>query len=451
VINAYVEKLQDGRVCHRTVAGLRELFDVTGFENCRGFIEVGNVLLAVMNDRVFSVTEGSGGVYTVTNLGALSGTDRVYLARNNKTPTPDIVAVTGGNAFVLTTGGAPASYPDADVGSPNSVDFQGGYFVFTYGDGTVRSSALNDTAISTLDFANAERRPDALLRGFALGDTFYFCGDDSIECWKVDPNNDVGFPFSYVTTIERGLAGAEAIAGNEASWTNIGIFVGNDNIVYKMAGYQIQPISTPAIQRLIEQYGDASTLKACVYSFSGHPIWELTSDDWTICYDLSTDSWHERKSYGLNNTRARCSVRAFDKWLRGDALTGKVFEVDENYKREAEEPIVSELEGAITASFPNRAVITRCDIDAVMGVGIASGDVPTQTEPQIEISWSLDGGATYSNPVLRGLGAQGKYSNQIRVNRLGMTAYSGFRLKLRWSPAVHVLIFGASIEAESRK
>ena len=48
-----------------------------------------------------------------------------------------------------------------------------------------------------------------------------------------------------------------------------------------------------------------------------------------------------------------------------------------------------------------------------------TGEATQGDDPQVELSWSDDGGATYGNPVARSTGATGDYMASVRWYRLG--------------------------------
>ena len=96
----------------------------------RGFLPVGGVLLAAYRDRLVRLT--SDGV--VIDLGALPGSRRINLARNNRAPVPDVVAVTEYGAYVLSTDGPPAPLTiPSGLPAPNSCAFLFGFLFFTAG------------------------------------------------------------------------------------------------------------------------------------------------------------------------------------------------------------------------------------------------------------------------------------------------------------------------------
>lgn len=448
LVNAFPEKLDDNRLKISRVPGIRSIIETTDHAHCRGMIVINGVVLTALDDRLYTITE-SAGTYALNNIGALSGSEPVYFARNNKSPSPDIVAVTDSTAYVidLTTGASP--YPDSDVGSPNSVCFLGGYFFFSYGNARMRASGLNDTSINSLDTAFAESKPDGLLRVIPLGKNLYACGPQTIEIWP-NAGNATGFPFSYLDTMPRGIASADAIAGYEDDWSNVLIFAGSDNVVYRINGNIPEPVSTISVSKSLESLTDKTTLRACVYGHQGHAVWALTSSDWTWCYDTMTQSWFERKSYDSEVWRAAASVKCFGKWVIGDAASGKFGVIDPTYGYEFGDPLTATVVSSTMSGFPRRAVMSRLDLDILSGVGDADGAEPIETDPSVSISWSFDGGVTFGSPVVRQVGEQGKYKRGVRVNRLGAASAKGAQIRIDMSDPVPFSLFGGDITVEAR-
>jgi hypothetical protein len=448
LVNAYAETLDDGRVVRRRVPGLVQVFEVEGSAHMRGFIEVGATLYLALDGRLASAAL-AGTTWTVTDLGALPGTGPVTFARNNKSPTPDIVCVADDTAYVISPTAPPAAYPDTDVGSPNSVTAIDGYFVFTYGDARACSTGLNTTSIDTLDTAFAEAKPDGLQRGVTFRGELFLMGFGTIEVWQ-NTGNPVGFPFSRVTVIPRGLAGPGAVAGFEDGWTNTLLFVGDDNVVYRLDGYVPVRISTHAVDRAIEALSDKSALEAFVFMTAGHAFWVLRSPAWCWVYDLTMQTWHERRSHGSQTFRGSQSVRAFERWLVGDQTSGQVFEIGETAQREGSDPLVARVESLVTGDFPNRATVNRLDIDIVTGTGNAAGLDPIETQPVCLVSWSRDGGTTFGQPVRRAIGMQGCTRQRVSVNRLGLIEPAGLVVAVECADPVPFTVIGAHVGARPR-
>jgi hypothetical protein len=450
LINGYAVKTEQGArspILWKRSAGLRQILNITGHAHCRGFIFVGTTLLAVLDERVYAVTL-AGGVFSVANLGELAGTDPVTIARNNAA-TPNIIAVCQAGTFNLFVDAAPTAFADGDLPALNSVAGMNGYIIGTTGSGEIWASELNSVAVESDAFTAAQMKPDGLRRGVAFRGEFFAMGDNSIQVY--DETGDSPFPLRYKTTIPRGICGTLAVAGFEDGWANELIWVGEDNVVYQLAGYTPQPVSNDDVSRAIASAADRTLIEAYVYMDGRNAFWGITSPgEWTWELNLSTGAWNERRSYQRADWRARFSVKAFDRWIVGDDASGKLFAIDESYRREDGDPLIWIIESGSNAAFPARVVIPRIDLDFTAAVGRAPGEDAIETDPVVMIAWSLDGGYTWGNEVRRALGRQGQGGARVTVTPVGQTQAKGVRFRLRISDPVHVGFMGGAMPASVR-
>ena len=85
------------------------------------------------------------------------------------------------------------------------------------------------------------------------------------------------------------------------------------------------------------------------------------------------------------------------------------------------------------------------------GVGIATGIDPVHTDPSVEISWSDDGGRTWSNPIIRALGRQAETMTRVTLLNTGVTGVQGRRWRLDVSDPVYVGFLGGTQSTEVRR
>src|SRR5262245_55503314 len=412
----------------RRAPGLRQ-FATTGRSGHRGSILVGSTLYAAFANNITRFDAAGA----ATSVGALNGTAKVFWARNNRVPTPDIVVVDPDNGASIITASSVSSYPDADVGAPNSVCFLDGYFFFTYGDGICRASDLNATSIDPTTFIKCEGKPDGLLRALAFSD-LYLAGTDSIEVWHDTAEAAPAFPFSRLKVIPKGIIGRYAVTGFEDGIGKGIVFVGNDRVVYVLNGYVPVAISTPAVIEAIEAHlaagGDPAQIELFPYVVNGRACIVMTSSSWTWVFDLDAVEWHERASYLSSSWRATGAVKAFDKWIAGDRVSGSLVEISGLARDETGAPLVFEIESGPVAKFPARVSVAQAAFDLAQGVGEATGPDPIATDPQVAISYSDDGGFAWSAPRLRRLSRQGEVKGPIRLSKCGTTKTTGRRWPL---------------------
>lgn len=449
LINAYAEKLGDGGrapVSIRRAPGLTA-YAQTGLRNLRGARMAGGRLLAAFSNRLIAV-EADG---SMSDVGSLPGERRITLARNNRAPVPQVVAVTEYGAVLIGPGGAPEPLPiPAELPMPNSVEFLLGWFFFTAGDGTAYASALNDATFNTLDRTKEQGRSAGLLRAIGFrGELFLFGPQDTgVYGGQAQAN---GFPLARVTGIPRGLVGPWAVAGHEDGWSNELIWVADDAVVYKLSGYTPQRISNHDVERDLAAAAkvDPRAIEACVFQAGGHAFWSVSMPGRTWVYDLATEAWHERASHGEDRWRATQSAKAFGRWLVGDRQGSALLEVREDIFDEAGEPLRMRIESLPGEAFPQRLAIPRADFDFVVGQAGAVGDV-TRADPSVLVSWSDDGGETYSSPLTRRLGRQGERRARVNVLRTGLAGVQGRTWRLDVSDPVYCALLGGAMAVEAR-
>jgi hypothetical protein len=453
IINGYAEPLGKDVLAKKGLAppavvwrkspGL-SLFGASANTGFRGGLLVGSSLYAAWGNKASTFT--SGGVETALT-GTLNGTEKVFWARNNKTPTPDVVCVAPGTGGFIVTPSAVSSWSAA--GAPNSVSFMDSYFLLTYGDGTIQASDQNATTINTLNKTTAQSKPGGLTRGLPFNGQFFALGPNFGEVYT-DTANATGFPFSRSYVLQRGLLGPYAIAGHEDGFASALMWVADDFSVVQHNGTPNPlKISPPDLDRLIAGVSDKTTLEASVYISQGHPKWVLSCPSFTWEFDLGSKKWNERASYQQSRWRAISGISAFGKWIAGDTQAGQLIYVDPNAYSEVGNPLGFQLESGPVLNFPNRTRVARADFNFVVGVGQATGQDPIATDPSVGISWSDDGGITWSNEYVRKLGRQAT-PQRITMLRTGMTGVQGRRWRLKVSDPVYVAFLGATQDTQLR-
>jgi hypothetical protein len=444
LINVYADSLGDtagSKFALRRVPGLTA-FGTTVQAGFRGMQSVGNTLYSAWSGKAVKHTTAGGAATILT--GTLPGIVPVIWARNNAS-VPDLVAVAPGDGAFSVSTTAISAYPDIDVGQPNSVCNLKGFFIFTSGDGKMIASDVNSTNINALNFANAESKPDTLYRAVPMPNgQLLACGSDSMEVWG--GINTTGFPFSYISTIPLGIAGPYCITGSEDGWGQGLFLTASDFGVYQLSGYQPTKISPPDLDRLIEAVVDKSTILMSVFVAGGHSFVRVRSPTWTWIYDVNVQKWHERQSYLTAVGRSLTSHKFNGKWYAGDSLSGNIVLIDPAAATEVGNPLTAIVETGPMGNFPNGARINRLDLFVSVGVGIATGLDPIQTDPSIEIAISRDNGITWSAPWVRKLGRQAIGSTKVTVNNLGHVGPQGAKLRFAVSDPVHVAIMGGDIE-----
>lgn len=411
----------------------------------RGGLLVGNTLYAAWDGELYTVNvSGERELF-----GTLSGSDKIFIARNNAA-TPNVVIVSNATAYEL-SGASVISYSDGDVGSPTCVCGHLGYFFFGYGDGDLLASGLNAVTINTLDAARTESNPDGVENMVSYDGQLYVFGKATVEVWG-DPTNPSGFPLTRIGyNIRPGLKTAHTVSGWEPEFGNPFIYVGSDNSVRQMVGYEPTKISPPDLDDLIADVVFPDTqLDSLCYVARGHAFWQLNGPTWSWVYNVNNQTWHERKSYLSEKSTLTRSIPAFDKWLVGDTTATDLYRFDHVLQQEAGDPIIAQMESVGEKAWPNRLRVPRADFDFTVGIGESTGADPIETDPTVMIEWSDDGGRTWSTPWNRKLGRQAISQQRVTVLNTGLTGPMGRKWRWTISDPVHVGFMGSAMDVEIR-
>jgi len=440
LINCSAEPIADGRSVRHRQPGLTT-FAVTGQTGYRGSLLVNNALFAAFNGRLVKVD--AAGV--VSDIGALAGTKKVEMARNNLVPTCQVAIVTENGAFLTdASGAAPVAWPDADLPFPNSVCFQDGYFFFGIGDRRVFATGINSSSVDPLCFTTAESKSqDALIRVVAHKGLLFVFTTAGCEVWSDTANPAPGFPYSRLAVLDRGLIAPTALAGWEEGFGNL-LWVGDDCGVYRLgAGLQPDKVSPPDLDRLLQAQAkiDPTQLEAGCYTHTGKSFWTISGPGFTWEFSLQSQKWNERMSLlgGLfTRWRGIFGTLAFNKWLLGDTQSGNIGAIDGLTYTEFGTQQICRIESGLVADFPVRTRVARVDFEFQPGVGVATGIDPIQVDPTVEISWSDDGGTQWSVPIMRKLGRQADGRHACYATSLGMSGRYGRRWRLDIADPVYV-------------
>ena len=85
------------------------------------------------------------------------------------------------------------------------------------------------------------------------------------------------------------------------------------------------------------------------------------------------------------------------------------------------------------------------------GIAVDISATATQTAPVCAISWSMDGGVSFGNPLIRGLGAQGHSKRtRVSVKNCGLSSSLGNRWRLDVTDAVYTGFMGGTQSSDPR-
>ena len=339
---------------------------------------------------------------------------------------------------------------------------------------TVCASDLYDgTAFNALAASPVSAAPDAVQALANLHQQLWIIKEYTSEVWydAAVPTSQ-GFPFMRIpgTVIDYGTPAPHSVArGSDALFflanqrnNDGGEFVG----VVAISGFAPQIVSPPQITYRMGLYPMLSDAFGYCYSEGGHTFYVLTfpSGNATWVYDATTAMWHERstwtggqalsgatpangagmapQSYQIGRHVGNCYANFSGMHLVGDWQSGDIYEMRSDLYTDNGLPLVSVrcAQHLYDANAMGRLFVRRLALDMETGTGDASSGLV----PSCALSWSDDGGRTWSSDYTASMGAAGRYKARVVWRRLGSFRDRIFRIAI--SDPVKRIVIGASAE-----
>lgn len=320
----------------------------------------------------------------------------------------------------------------------STIAFLGGWGVGNKpGTGEFYISSLYDFLDwDALDFANAEASPDDVVAVYATQGFLFVMGEFNTEVWGVTGALD--FPFSRVGgALEWGLIGQDSIAKLGESVAFLARNRLGENQVIMVSGGQAMPISTPDIDRLINDNSDLTGSTAFSFMTNGHQMYVLNAGSETWMYDLKSQLWSQLKSHEIERYRGEIAETFINKIIVSDYSSGKLYRMSDSTYTENGEPIRMEIIGKCLHKNRDYLRINSIQVDMEQGVGKTTGQ---GSDPQMMLSVSRDQGHTFGSERWQCIGKKGKYAHRTIWRRFGTAR--DFTLKLAITDPVKRCITG---------
>ena len=391
----------------------------TGGSLVRALRNVEGALYAVIDTDLVAIS--TTGARTV--LGTVPGTTRCSMTHNQITNGNEIVVVNGSQGFVYNSATNLFEQITDDAFEGSIITAYLNQYILHVESGRrywFHSDLADAKQYISLDRYEGESNPDRMVSLLVDHQEVWVFNERSIDLFVNSVSESAAFERASGTSIEIGCAStfSPAKCDNSVFW------LGNDGIFYRANGYSPMRISTHAIESAINDL-DWSQCHSMVWEDRGHKVvyWSFPDGN-TWGYDVATQTWHRRKSYGFENWRMNHCVYWNGQWITGDAYSGNLYTLDWNTHTEASLPIERIRVTGVTHSNQNRFRVDG--VEAVVSVGEAA---QADTDFTLELCWSDDGGYTYGNWQGRSLGAVGAYYTRLLWRRLGMARHRTWKIR----------------------
>ena len=378
--------------------------------------------------------------FSTTTLGTITGSGRVSMADNG---TQLMILVPGGNGYIYNEdAGTPfAQITDVDFtanGNPQHVRFIDGYFAVSTDSKKWIISALNDgLAWSALDFGTAESDPDVIVAPVVVKNQIFITGSETTEGFQNLVST--GFPFQRNNIfLDKGCFAPFSLVKSSGTFFMVGGGTDEGPAVWQFTGNNFQKISTTPIDTILAGYSDAELGTAFGWSYAqdGAYFVGFSLPDRSFVFDLTTQKWHERKSQVNEATtrwRVNSIVTAYGRLLVGDAVDGRIGELDTDVYTEYGENIIRIVS---TQPFTNQGNGIRVPIlELTMEAGVGNSDVP---DPVISLAFSKNG-KTFGYERTRKIGKIGESTRRVfwrKNGRFARFVVARFRLSDAVKPVI---------------
>jgi len=319
-----------------------------------------------------------------------------------------------------------------------SVVFIDGYFILAEKD-TDRfwlTGLYDGATIDPLDFSTAEGDPDLIQSLIADQRQLQILGETSMSSWYNSGDSDNIFQRYQGGFKQTGCAAkfSPARIDNTIMWLSQNDR-GHAQVVQLGEGYLPRVVSTSELDYELSTYSTVSDAFSYAYQFEGHEFYVINfpTERRVWAYDVSTQRWHQR-AHSINGLfpdreRYNCHVFAFGKHLLGDYSNGKIY-------------AFSSTTHTFDGTRVERVVVTPNITDEERRIRLSSlqldmeegtGDPNVTTDTSIWLSYSRNGGHTYSNEIDGGVGDAGAYAKRVMWRRLGWGRNWTFKIRT-WTP-----------------
>jgi hypothetical protein len=399
--------------------GLKQLVD-SSISGNRGALSMKEVPYFVNGNSLISVS--SAGV--VTNHGTIAGSGYVSMATNGQYM---VIVAPGGNAYAYDNVALTLTQiTDPDFRTSDTVVFKDGYFVFSSSDGAVFfNSSLNDPFnYDALDFGTAEISSDKIVSLHVNHNELFVIGLETTELFQ--NIGGAGFPFQRIpgANIQKGSHARFSPLEFDNTFCFVGGGLNEQTAIWKVTGSaSAQKISSDAIDKEIQRFTKAEIEASFSITFARHgqflALFTFESTriaSRTFVYNATASAymqgniWFELQTGVYDNRwRVQSIVQAYGKLLVGDQSTGIIGEIDTDTLDYYGDEI---FRSSTTAPFSeNGMALFAGEFEATLqsGVGLTVGQ---GSDPQIRMSFSDDGGRTFSDEFRRSIGKIGEYGHR---------------------------------------
>ena len=279
-----------------------------------------------------------------------------------------------------------------------------------------------ETDPDPLNFASAERYSDDLQGVATISDEIWFFGDNNEEVWQF--TGDENAPLSRITgrAYSNGCLDSRCIVTTSLNGIPCVLWVTRQGTVMLAQGVP-NKVSNESVDELLRS---ATNPRAWGFNYNRHSFYVLTTDQFTVCYDLVTGTWSRWDSFQEVNWKAHLGNQLDSIVFAGSCTDNSLYVLEEGVADD-NDPVIREIQGSIPVTGRNE----KC---AVVSCRVNSGWSPVYGfEPVLELRFSDDQRGTWSPYFQCKLGDKGQYNTEVLFRSLGLLSRPGRDFEFRFS------------------
>lgn len=377
------------------------------------------------NDQFLAVIDND--LYTITDTGVktfIGNVEGVGVCRFASTIFH--TAILTDNRIYLYDGSILTEISTPDDLPPTDVTSLLNYFIFSFqGSNKFYWIEPGETVLDGLNFASAESNPDYIVSVQSTSDELWLIGTTTTEVWgpTVDPNS----PFVRITgrIFNLGCADVTSVSAGIKDSLPCIVWVSDAKEVILAQG-------SPA--KISNEYVEESLRESSVYygwffRRNRNDYYVLTTDVVTLVYDLSFQQWYRWSTFNSETWDASYGLQRNDEVFAVPLLGGpKVWKLGDARVDETDDWLVCEVTGVVDNFTKEPIMCNTVTVNTNSGYSSAYG-----TQPLVEIRWSDDQGASWSNYMQGSLGDRGSTDYLVSFRSLGKITRPGRWFEFRFS------------------
>lgn len=351
---------------------------------------------------------------TLTSRGTLNtNTGPVTMATNNA----EEIAVCDG-LDLWSWDGSNFTQVTEDGWTPKGIESLGGYGIVhdAIEKGRFYTTALNDfTDVDSLDFANAEAKPDDVVRIIYNRGEMWMFGETTTEVFRL---SGTAFPLAKVSASEmqRGCAAQFSVASDD----NALFWLGDDYRVYRANGYSPERVSTHAVERRIADVPNKEDAQAFFIQVDGNKFYTLRfPGELTLQLNTATGLWNECSTFQYPDWQVVGSAGQSTEYV---LTTAGICRLDTDVNKDVTTTMRRVCVSPPVYDLGKRFTVWDFMLDCEVGR-------TTGTEPKVMLEVSRDG-EMFGNILTRAMGATGKYTRRVIWRKLGTAREMTFRISM---------------------